>query len=193
MKQINLYTDNNDCYYQMLQTPTTIIHQFYTDAPRISFYFNATEFTKNVAFLHQRIVQFCSKHKMKTDTVLFWCTQTALASIFVKKHAQISEECSYHHLFDDGRQRITFDDHKGEIHIVKPFRVDEEDNHTFHFHTLKRFSLHVVVGGNKDEDPLVEWNEPGWSAPTTEFVEKVGALGMVCALAMTYFVVHRQC
>ena len=82
------------------------------------------------------------------------------------------------------------------MHIVKHFRVDEEDNHTFHFQTLKRFSLHVVVGGNKDnknEEPLVEWNEHGWSAPTTDFVEKVGALGMVCALAMTYFVVHLQC
>lgn len=171
-------------------TPTTTIHQFYTDAPRISFYFNATEFTKNVAVLHQRVVQFCQKHKMDVDTLLLWCTQTALAPLFVEKHSATSKHNDHHHLFDNGRQRITFDDHTGAMHIVKPFRVDEEDTTTLQFHTTKHLTLHVTLQQN--EEPIVDWVEhtpPG----AMQFVEQVGAVGMVCALAMAYFVVHHQC
>lgn len=168
-------------------TPSTTIHQFYTDAPRISFYFNATEFTKNVAVLHQRVVQFCQKHKMDLGTVLLWCTQTALAPLFVEKHSATTTHNDRHHLFDNGRQRITFDDHAGAMHIVKPFRVDEEDTTKLQFHTTTHLTLHVTL--QRNAEPIVKWVEH--TPPSAmQFVEHVGTAGMVCALAMAYFVVH---
>ena len=171
-------------------TPITTIHQFYTDAPRISFYFNATEFTKNVAVLHQRVVQFCQKHKMDVEDVLLWCTQIPLAQPFVEKHSATSKHNDHHHLLDTGRQRITFDDHTGAMHIVKPFRVDEENTHTVQLSTVKHLTLHVTVRQN--EQPIVDWVEhaPPCAMP---LVEKVGSLGVACALAVAYFVVHQQC
>lgn len=176
----------------MSQSPTTsTIHQFYTDAPRISFYFNATEFTKNTAVLHQRIMQFCNKHKLDVDTVLLWCTQIPLAQPFVEKHTDIIRAHSaHHHLLDNGRQRITFDDHTGAMHIVKPFRVDEENTHTVQLSTVKHLTLHVTV--RQKEQPIVDWVEhtPPCAMP---LVEKVGSLGVACALAVAYFVVHQQC
>lgn len=161
------------------------LEQFHVDAPRISFYINANEYIfQTTADLHQRIIEFSKKHTHPQERLIYWCTQIPLASLYTTKHTQIKKMNEAHHLFDNGRQRVTFDDYTGTLHIVKPFRVAKEDNNG-QFHTTQSLSLHVTVLPN---DECVQWIEHTVLPPLT--FDHLGSVGVVCALTVAYFMIR---
>ena len=97
-----------------------VYQQFQVDAPRIHFYINdvkETDIDVICAYLLQD--EECGQ------AALHWCTQTALAPIYIAKWERVIKtygECT--HLVDDGPQTIRILDSK--LVIKKPFKIMRE-------------------------------------------------------------------
>lgn len=87
-------------------------------------------------------------------------------------------------MFDDGRQRITFDEHNGVVHIVKPFRVDKEDRYS-QLQTIQSLTLYASVHPKKQ---VVKWIE-NTVLPSLQ-MEHLKMAGVMCALVLAYFMVR---
>ena len=161
------------------------LEQFHIDAPRMSFYNNASEYVfQTTANLHQRIIEFAKQHNHKQEKLIYWCTQIPLAPLYTEKNKLLKYENQSQHLFDNGRQRVTFDEHTGNVHIIKPFRIDQEGNDG-QFRTTQYLSLYVTLCSEKEE---VQWIEHDTLPSIT--TEHIGTVGVVCALAIAYFMIR---
>lgn len=155
--------------------------QFAVDAPRMSFYINDKECSSiNISNILHKIKKWCVHHHLDIIYILPWCTQIPFATLYEQKQNTIQSKKNY--LFDNGRQKITLDRHSGVLHIVKPFRIDnEQDNGDFH--TTQYVSLHVTVYNDKySADWIHHQHEHRWTIPRQTLT-----VGMLCALGMTYF------
>ena len=98
----------------------------------------------------------------------YWCTQTALADIYIKKlHAlhrestTLSDVC--YHLLDDGRQTLdivsNYTNHThetGTLRLFKPFRLCRLDPDGTP-QTIQYYHLHIIAFGDPLGMILVEW------------------------------------
>ena len=139
--------------------------QFCIDLPRIKLFINHTfEDTSDPAYVYALLINLVSDWTLGFQFV-FWCTQTALADIYINKLLQLNNTShpyalglgdnnnSQVHLLDDGTQINTILTEKEAngsnlntpvLKLFKPFRVcsisdDDTLNVLCHYH------LHVVV------------------------------------------------
>ena len=184
------HSQNKKCSSIMAHNILQSLEQFHVDAPRISFYINASEYLfHTTADFHKYIITFAKQHNHQQEKLIYWCTQIPLATIYTEKHTQLIIEAASKHLLDNGRQRVTFDEHTGHMHITKPFRIDIED-HKGHFDTEQYLSLHVTVCPSKEKVQWIKHEHNTQPMNATNTMDHIGTVGVVCALAIAYFVVQ---
>lgn len=165
----------------ILTSPFSIYEkQFNVDAPRLTFHIGREEYhAENPKIVYKQIQKWCNTHKLNIEHVLPWCTQIPFATLYDDKHKTIQQQ---HYLLDNGRQTITMDQHNGTMHIIKPFRVDEEQKNG-EMKTLQHVSLHVSV--NRDLFS-VDWIH--YTKEKHTILSEHGlTIGVLCGLGLAYF------
>lgn len=120
--------------------------QFETDAPRIAFFVdNLSLDSTQTKTLAAYLSKWSRTHSFDPKVVQYWCTQTALAPIYVRMVERLTEGtndmCTIH-LIDGGFQHIVMRS-SGLLCIEKPFRLMLEDQDTMH--TVATITLHIDV------------------------------------------------
>jgi hypothetical protein len=112
-----------------------IFQQFNVDSPRVQFFLDGVCERQSDVVLTCLMNRAADRGGTDGDRArgfdegvrsLFWCTQTALAPLYIDKWSEIvTQRGDAFHLVDDGKQviRITDDD----IRITKPFRILKEE------------------------------------------------------------------
>lgn len=109
----------------------------------------------------------------------YWCTQTALADIYIRKLRSIHALTAHcggrggglrYHLLDDGRQTVEVHSTQGTLRLFKPFRLCQLDTEGTP-ETVRLYHLHVTLVAPSAADGVcrttytVEWElvyEPRW-------------------------------
>ena len=123
-----------------------IDRQFETDAPRIAFFVNdisldSTHTRKLSMYLHK----WSNTHTFDPTVVKYWCTQTALAPVYVHMvnllTAAETHTVQKTHLIDGGYQHIVIRS-SGLMSINKPFKILRDDQS---MQTVGTLMLHIDV------------------------------------------------
>ena len=127
-----------------------IFDQFKLDVPRIRIYIDGIyESSYDIIFAYVLNRDISEYTNLRT---MHWCTQTALAPIYIEKRMKLYKKHKNIHLLDDGTQHITINDYC--IHISKPFRVcKEKKNGGLYFAYQLRLTVRVYASNY-----TVEWN-----------------------------------
>ena len=99
-----------------------IFDQFKLDAPRVRIYIDGVYEPSYDIILAYLLNRNTSEYNNLRS--MYWCTQTALAPVYIEKRMKLYKKKSNIHLLDDGTQHIMINDYC--IHISKPFRVCKE-------------------------------------------------------------------
>lgn len=121
-----------------------IDRQFKTDAPRIAFFVDDISLdSTRTKTLAAYLSKWSITHSFDPKVVKYWCTQTALAPVYVRMVNQVTVAgtCKIH-LVDGGYQHIVLQS-LGSLYIEKPFRLMLEDQHKMH--TVGTMTLHIDV------------------------------------------------
>ena len=105
-----------------LPSSTEIFDQFKLDVPRIRIYIDSISESSYDIILAYLLNRDISEHINLRS--MYWCTQTALAPIYIEKRMKLYKKHKNIHLLDGGTQHININDYC--IHISKPFRVCKE-------------------------------------------------------------------
>ena len=154
------------------------LKQFYLDAPRITFKDELVVLkSAPTKTLYAFIQTWAKTHNRDVHTIIHWCTQIPLASLYKEHLKKINEDSEnrVYHLVDTGRQTITFLK-SGQMRIFKPFRVyAEQKNDVMIMHNV---DLIVLKDGNRE---TVEWNSHAISAHDTPWFSTTNGLAVIVA------------
>lgn len=172
--------------------------QFCLDAKRMMLVINGKEDTHlPVKCIYAWLVNLFADEKVGL-WFAYWCTQTALASIYQTKVLDINHRLSLgnndhkkstttgfvYHLIDDGRQCVyiclsgeTDDDahhtNHSEMYIYKPFRVCYYSDHLNCMHTLFYYHLQVHISTHNIGHHDVKWMKCKTRTPLDVHVERL--------------------
>lgn len=162
---------------------STILSQFSLDAPRITFYLESQHCpSQNINTIQSLIQKWCLKHNNNIESIIPWCTQTPYAALYKQKYLEL---CQHNcHLIDNGRQTITMDNQNGTMHIVKPFRIDNEEQNG-DLKTVKHISLHITV---YNAHYVLDWIEH--SVPLQWNTQNNLTIGALCFMGFVYLLMN---
>ena len=127
---------------EAIQQMNKIYAQFMVDAPRIRIYIDDELETSPPACIFSILL---NRYRNVSTSLLatFWCTQTALASIYTTKMHELNPHLHrgliIYHLLDGGAQKIRFQPN-GTIIITKPFKICNQTMQTL---VVIRLRVHV--------------------------------------------------
>ena len=142
----------------------SVARQFRVDVPRMAFYADHDRIdSTQTDLLWAYAGKWALTHGCDPMTIRHWCTQTALAPIYVRTVHRLQQSdtplCSTH-LVDDGQQRVVF--HRtGKLFLCKPFRIVKSTTSNTTLTVATHVSLHIEVGSQGSQVSWVPQDHTG--------------------------------
>jgi hypothetical protein len=171
---------------------TAVYRQFCLDAGRMGIAINGERDEDMPERCLYTLMVNMFRDERKGLWFVYWCTQTALASVYHAKASELNQdtcrtrrrqnsttagtpaddgECFTYHLLDDGRQQVSIhvsdaDAEEAELSLHKPFRVGVfDEGHSLE--TVCYYQLHVKVTTRALGSSEVTWLRHGCDTVAT--------------------------